>query len=378
MKILFVNICEKRAYEGHKLADSEWINELAMLGDVDVICPSVKWYNEIKIHARVIPFDAELRTKGRKILQSKLINRGIIRRFNPYIHLSNHNLYKFVERLDAKNHYDIIFAAHLDLIMFLLHYRHSKIINKIFVLEHTPEWYENKYIRKCFDLSKNRLQHITMEKFCVPIYVKKYGVSKNRVHCIPHPYNRIKQVNRENIEKYEVIGLSNSNSPDEIAQIIKWELRTGFFRDHKIKVLLRSPKKENEFDDGWLTVIVGRLNLSFEDYYSYILHAKVLILPFDKSFGARTSGTIIDALSNEKCVIGTEFKTMVGYSKNYTAVCACYKNMNELGECIKSVLEFQRNTDKMQKDFLKFAQDRSLDSIKKYMLKAFDKIVESN
>lgn len=371
MRILFVNICEKRAFEGHRLHDSEWINGLAMFGEVDVICPSRNWYQGLDLHARIIPFDAQAVTKGDKFWHSKAVNRGIIRRLDPFVHLSSHNLYRFVEKLDQKRHYAFIFAAHLDPIMFLAHSWCSPITGKLFVLEHTPELYKNRYVRICLERTKNRVHHVTMEKICVPMYVNRYGIDRDKVHAIPHPCNKIPDIKENTDADFAVVGLSNSNSPQKVAQIIAWEKKSGYFRKHHIKAVFRSPDKNQVYDDGWLRVITGRLSLSLDDYYSYIKNAAVLVLPFDENFGARTSGTIIDALSNKKCCIGTAFPTMKGYAREYRAVCRVYRTITELEKALAEILGKNSGQKAVEEDFNSFEKDRSMDSMKVYMEKAF-------
>ena len=117
--------------------------------------------------------------------------------------------------------------------------------------------------------------------------------------------------------------------------------------------------------------IADAVILSLDDYYSYIKNAAVLVLPFDENFGARTSGTIIDALSNKKCCIGTAFPTMKGYAREYRAVCRVYRTIPELEKALAEILGKNSGQKAAEEDFNSFEKDRSMDSMKVYMEKAF-------
>ena len=50
-RFLYVNICEKDAYRGHKLFDMEYASILSTIGEVDVIEPEEGWY---EAHRKVL------------------------------------------------------------------------------------------------------------------------------------------------------------------------------------------------------------------------------------------------------------------------------------------------------------------------------------
>lgn len=366
MKILYVNISEERAYEGHKLFDMEWAEGLSMISDVDLIQPSEGWFSNDNGRVNLITYNQNL--KGITWLSRGIFNKGLLKRIDLYQKAKNARLYKFIENLDEKNNYDVILAAHLDYLMFLFRFWNSKITKKLYMIEHSPEIYSKWVYRDTSLFFKNQIYHVVMEKAAVRFYIEKMHISPNRIKYIPHPLNQVDYLGKSDVKKYNVVALSNSNSDKKIKKIIEQEERVGFLRKKRISMIVRS--KEIEYDSEYLKVFTGRLSLSFEEFYGYILKSDVVVLPFGEEFGARTSGTIIDGLSNNKPVIGTSFATMCQYADEYPSVCKVYNTIDELCLLIE---EFVKNKEERQMtlDFNSFKNSRSKSAMKKLYLDSF-------
>lgn len=358
-RFLYVNICEQNAYRGHKLFDMEYAAILSTIGVVDMIAPEEDWYKTNK-NINIILYDPARDIKRLTTSILKKIDKGFIHRISPYTHLCNYKILSQVEKLDRQYHYTAIIAAHLDIFAYAVFRKKSPLSNKLFVIEHTPSAYSHKIIRKVFNITKNKITHLVMEKAALDIYENLYGVRKDRLWYLPHPYNEIKINKRE--KQYSIVGISNSNSSALINKLIEMEKQIKFFKNNKIKAIFRSSSEI--FDNGWLKVIKGCLGLSFEEYYSYILNADLLVAPFEVDFGARTSGTIIDGLSNGIPSIGSSFITMIQYSNEYPNACKVFDNLNEMCDMIVDYLKnMEAYKFNARHDFDNFRRERSVENI---------------
>lgn len=366
MRILYVNICEERAYTGHRLFDVEWAEGLSMIGKVDLIQPHENWFQNVTENINLITYDYN--SHDHSVLNTAFFHKGLLERIDLHHHVVNGRLFRYIEKLDAVNRYDVILAAHMDYLMFNLRFWNSKLTKKIYLLEHSPVIYKNKYYRLACALFKNKIKHIVMEKAALSYYTDKLCVKEKLVKHVPHPLNIITEMDTNTINTYKIVGLSNSNSDLEIQKIVEFEKSTNYFKEHEISVILRA--KSIKFNDGALTVFTGKFGLSFHDFYSYVLNADMLLLPFPTDFGARTSGTIIDGLSNRKPVLGTMFETMIQYSKDYPEICKTYCTVDEMIEKIKCF--FKGECIQSQKDdFERFLNDRSPEKMKHIYMETF-------
>lgn len=357
MKILYANLKEHGAIKGHKLFDMHWAQIFSQIGDVDVLCPSERWYGNIPPGINIISFNPETYLIKNKIINSKIFSRGYLARLCLYFRAISYEYLKYACYLDNKKHYDVIVFSTLDVLSFALGFRKFRSPKKIFIIEHMLSMYEKEADQVFYSCYKNKVNHIVMEKGAVPIYINTHGIKQELLNYIPHPLNTIAQDKILKVDwYYDVVGISNSNSEQEIKSIIEFETDKGFFRKNRIKVLFRS--KSFVFDDGWLKVISGQAPLLSEEYYTYIDMAKIIVLPFDISFGLRTSGTIIDALSNNTCVLGSEFATMKQYETEYPLICHTYGTTAELFGKIKYMLKTDR-TQSINLEFASFKNERS-------------------
>ena len=366
-RFLYVNICEKDAYRGHKLFDMEYASILSTIGEVDVIEPEEGWYEANK-NINIILYDPAQDINKFTTHILKKLEKGFIQRISPYIHLCNYNILKQVEKLDRKYNYTTIIAAHLDLFAYIVFRKKSSLNNKLFVIEHMPSAYLHKFMRKAFNITKNKMTHLVMERVAIEFYENEYGVQKDKLQYLPHPFNEIK-INKGK-KQYNIVGISNSNSPAFIRNLIEMEKQISFFKNNEIKAIFRTGSET--FDNGWLKVIKGCLGLSFEEYYSYILNADLIVAPFETDFGARTSGTIIDGLSNGIPVIGSSFITMMQYSNEYPNACKVFGDLKEMCDMI---VDYLKNAEaykvNAQQDFDNFRLERSVENIADNFMKLF-------
>ncbi len=364
MRILYINICSINAYLGHKLFDVEWCKNLSEIGLVDLVQPSKGWYSNIPPNINIITFEAEKHVKHERFFKSAIVNFGRLHRLEPYRHACNAAILNFVKELDKKNHYDLIISAHFDIIVQFFCHPGKKLLNKMYLIEHLPPLYMSRPLKALYDFNKNNINHITMERKSVQILQDKVGIRSDRIYYVPHPVNEISiNTNIKCDSYYDIIGLSNSNSDILIHQIIQYEEQNNYFMRKGIRVLIRS--HDIEYDNGYLKVFKGRLNLSYDEFYTYIIKAKLMLILFPLSFGFQTSGTIIDALSFRVISIGTKFDTYTSYCEDYPNACISFEGIDELISSIEMNLD-KKNQDSFD-DFDRFYENRTGNSMRGYL-----------
>lgn len=367
-KILYANVRERASVRGHIYFDSQWVNQLSNLYDVDLLCLQENWYKDISNDVNQIVYEPEQHIRLRKLWKSKIFQQGILSHLSLYEHNISRAIFNYICKLDKINNYDYIIFSTFDVMNLSVNYGKISNPKKIFLIEHKIDIYNQKALRVFFDLYKNKVNHIVMEKDGIDYLKENYSIDKNLIHYIPHPLNVVREEKKDDLINYDVVGISNSNSEDDIQKIIDMEIRDKFFESNKIKVLLRT--KSIEYEDKWLKIIAGNVNLTFQEYYTYIVNSGVVILPFDISFGLRSSGTIIDAFSNHVPIIGTDFSTMRQYNKEYKEICRIYHSVDELKSLILDMVQVK--TEKMNGCFEKFIEDRSDMGMQKYIKNTFN------
>lgn len=212
----------------------------------------------------------------------------------------------------------------------------------------------NKIKQFVFALYKNKINHIVFED-----YIKKYLKNEFKIYSkimvMPHSLNKNEYIKNTNV--YDLVGLSNSNNEEIIYSIIQYEMKTKEFEKRKIFVILKS--KKYRYDDGYLKVLNGYL--SNLDYNKYINGAKYIFIPFPKYFCYRESGTLMDALSNNKKIIASDIMLVNEYSKLYPEICFVFRDIMD----IVSILLENRNTSMQleEEEFKTFRMKHSHESL---------------
>lgn len=340
-KILYCNCRDSWTIEGHKYFDVKWVNLLAECMDTTLLWPEDSWYNDVRNDVKKIIYNPEKDINKKRIPNWKIWEKGFLKRLCIKNHSKNKLIIKKVIDIDKENHYDYILISTLDLISFIMAKPNFKNLDKIYVIQHQCGAYSKKTMRFLFSLLKNKIHYIVMESDGIEYMSREYGIKKDRIHYIPHMLNPVKKQEDNKQKLYHIVGISNSNDEQEIKKIIDLEKEDGFFEKNRIFAIFRS--QSIEFEDEYLKVFAGRLNLSFQEYYSYIVNAKLILLPFSVEFGLRSSGTIMDAFSNHIPIAGSPFLTMLQYQKQFPNICMTYSSMKELKEIIKKVLAREEN-----------------------------------
>lgn len=355
---------------GHKLFDIEWVKSLSKIGKVDLISIQDEWYDNVPKDIKVNLYNPDKNMISRRFFQSIFCMNRLMKHLDLYSHVYCFKMMKFVREIEKKEHYDFLVFPTVDCLAFpFFYYLLTDNTKKIFIIEHMLSAYERPIPRRFFDIYKNQVNHIIMEKNAIDLWQKKYNIPIGCLHYIPHPANNVKCDILKRPYYYQVVGISNSNDDEYIKLIIEFEEKKHWFKKMNIHALLRS--KTYTFNDGWLEVFRGNVNLSLEEFYTHIHRAKVIILPFSKSFGMRSSGTIIDALSNRIPLVGTPFSALLAYSNEYPQTCHIYYSIDGLISLVASLLSQEKETVLQAKEFDCFFQERTGDGYLHFLKEVF-------
>ena len=295
MKILLAEALPTR---GHRVLLIHTYEILSKQHDVTTIIPQ----EEIKdgINAIINPY-GYFSKKGNKINEwmcflqySKRIIKQISREFN-------------------NNDYDCLILLTYEEITLYLFNKYLKKQNKIFIMQHVNVDIASRSKIRRFALKKNlnRFNNIVQCGFIYEYLRKNYKTTNTIVW--PHPLNIMDSKGIQEIQERKFVGLSYSNDESYIEKIIDHEKETSFFENNNIKLILKSQK--NSFDNGYLKVVKGYI--SNEDYDQWINTSIGLVMLFPYSFKYRMSGTLMDALSNNKVLLSTGIKLIEAASPNY-------------------------------------------------------------
>ena len=186
---------------------------------------------------------------------------------------------------------------------------------------------ESKIHRLAYELLNRRVYSVVLGGFIKDFLVFSLKTDPRMVSVLPHPLNTVDDISESDID---CVGISNSNDDSIVEKIIEKEKKEGIIRKNGLKVILKS--KNYKFDNGYLKIISGFIDS--EIYDDYISRAKCIFLPFPLSFKSRMSGTLIEALSNRKSVIGTNIPAVVHAEKCYSTVIKRYNESTFIDDII--------------------------------------------
>lgn len=214
----------------------------------------------------------------------------------------------------------------------------------------------NNIKRIIFNSYKNKVKHVVFEQYMKEYLIGNVGVEADRIFVLPHPLNSNFKKKSKKFE-YRCAGLSNSNDEELINKLIKYEQEQQIFKKNSQRVVLKS--KEREFDDGYLKVIKGFLDKDIYD--DYINKAECILVPFSQKFRYRMSGTLVDAFSNNKTVLGNNIPIIEMYAKKYPHICKVFMNEYEVAKA-KCFFSLEKD---VEVEFEKFKEEHSVENLEK-------------
>lgn len=336
-KVLYVEMLEDNY--GNKRLDDEVIRSLNTFCDV-IVCGMDNWYLPLpdSVHFEKISYKN----------YPKVLKQFAKRYWVPYQNV------KMAGKLFKKCNIDNVIFASYHLYVSALLPIFFKDLTKVYVMNHNNIDYMDvsKIGNYLFKLYGTKVNHIVFEEFILEYIYKRYDVSRSMIHVIPHPMNRILD---KKFVRYDCVGISNSNDEEWIKAFIAFEKSSKMLINNNLRVILRS--KNQYFDDGALNVINGFL--SDEEYYDYICSSKYILILFPKTFRYRMSGTIVDALSNNIPVIGTDIPLIRSYAKKYDNIVYCIDRPEDI---MKILIRYKKNVE-VEKQFLDFKKAHSFEVI---------------
>lgn len=315
MRILFYN-CVYRP--GHMYFDTKMIEYLSDISEQLVVLQPDNWFQVHK--SNIVYSNCELPQN----------NTAKFKRFSTWT-ISTNNSLKAIRKIKQFDP-DVVVIGEYELSTFgitipLLRAACSKIV----VVNHNNIDQLAKYglKRLMFNWYKNKIYHCTLEPFIKEYAQKCLGVREDRVFCWPHPAEPMKsQMSKKDYKKekantslkVDIIGLSQSNDERFIQSLIRQEIENSVFKNNNLHVVLKS--KEVSFDDGFLTVIKGWIDIdTYDDYYN---NTCGVLVAFPSTFQYRVSATLIEAIRDNIQVLGSDIELMRYYNKEYPNICKIY------------------------------------------------------
>lgn len=231
----------------------------------------------------------------------------------------------------------------------------------IYIVHHNnTDELKNKIKRSFFKLYRNRVEHIVFEDFIKEYLVNRIGVKEENVYVVPHPLSINISDNMKSScnDTIDCLGISNSNDEDFIDDLINLEKQNSIFKKNGYKLVLRS--KKQEFDNGSLKVISGYLDR--EIYDAYYTSCKSVLVPLSKQFCYRMSGTLVDALSNGKIVLGSDVELINKYSEKYPSICKKFDSAEDFVNKLKLI---SRGNSSIESEINKYQEHHSHENIAK-------------
>lgn len=278
------------------------------------------------------------------------------------------NVRRVIQYAKENNISDIVCLTYGDFGLFLSQLLIPSQIN-LYIMHHAnvDSICRSRIKNLMFNTYKNKYTHIVLCGF-IGNYLKNCLGVDTSVLVWPHPLNSVTVSQEETI--YDCVGLSNSNDEKIIDQIIELEKHTGILKKNNLHVLLKA--SHNRFDNGYLQVFNGFIDKVLFD--NYISKARCLFMPFPDSYQLRMSGTLMDALSNNKILLGSNIP-VTKYSKEmYPNIVRIF----DIDTFINTILEFKTKNAEFDKEFALFKYNHSDEYLAPLMISSLTEDMQLN
>lgn len=209
--------------------------------------------------------------------------------------------------------------------------------NRIIVFDHdTVDAIKNKYELRRFNKYKNSVSHIVFDDFIKEGMIEKYGVNKELIYVLVHPLKDINIIinKHSNSNKQKLIISTGWESDELLIQDIFLNLKdSSLLQQNNIKLVIRSSKIS--YADEHLEIFTGVL--SDQEYLNLYKKADAVLLPYEKSYGMRYSGSALDTLENGKILIGRDIPLMKSFRSKYPNNCFVFDDFKDMIEIINNI-----------------------------------------
>ena len=270
---------------------------------------------------------------------------------------TNRNIKYVFEYAESHNIETIICLTYDDFGLFFSQYLLKKKMN-VYLMHHAniDALKRSSLKRLFFHTYCKKVRHIVQCEF-LSEYFSQIIPEIDDIIIWPHPLNQINKTALSNAI-YDCVGLSTSNDDSVICEIIENEKNHETLKNNGLKVILKS--NNYEFDNGYLRVIKGFIEQDL--FENYVINSRSLLMPFPETFKMRMSGTLMDALSNKKHLIGTEIPIVLRSKKTYPEIVHLYTL-----ESFASLLKKIAKSDKVESQFNEFITFHSDTHLSKLM-----------
>lgn len=262
-----------------------------------------------------------------------------------------------ISKIAKEENVDAVIVSTYDIRIFAIGKSMFKNNSNFYLFSHSNvDLLKNSMYRSLFNTFKNKYNHIVFEDYIAEALANEYKVNKELLHVISHcSYESNKQLRSNDV--FDCIALSYSNDENIINKIIEIEKEEKILMRSKKRMLIKS--KIRTYDNGYLQVINTRL--SDEEYNQLFNSAKIVCLPFSDKYRYRVSGNMIDALSNFKKVLATNFEFATYYKSKYPSIIEIVDEPRSLVEYVSHMNHLVLLTN--ESDFELFQREHSFEKV---------------
>lgn len=221
---------------------------------------------------------------------------------------------------------------------------------EVYVVDHaTLDDLKTEYGKKRFNKYKNLVTHIVLDSFIKQGMSSVFSVREDNIKVLIHPIKSCKVISNKSAQK--VIISTGWESDETLISCICEKLKdNNLLKDNNCKVIIRSSSLKYESEN----LVIFNDVLSEEEYMELYQNASAVLLPYEKSYGYRFSGSAMDALAHNKVLIGRNIPVMQSLKLNYKKNCLLFDECEDL---IKIILENNFVPDK--DDHIQFLNNHS-------------------
>ena len=349
MKILFFDSLFPR---GHININSNYINLLQSKIEM-FICARKGWF-ECNVNVKYV--DANW------FYPSEVKCSNFIYRLRVFLNCIK--LRKIIEEVKP----DIVYVASYDIVSFFLAFPFLYFCrNKIILQEHNNvDQLDNRVKSLLYSFYKNKLNHFVLEDYIKERLIQ-LNVKGHLIHVVPHPLP--KAADFEQDTERLIVGLSNSNDEGIVSNVFKEYQNTNFLKDLKYKLVIKA--KKLSYNDEYLKIFNGWITK--EEYTNYSKNSSFYIIPFStKGYSYRVSAVLLEAISNGKFILASNFLLAKFYANKYPGICQIFDEPSEIPFLIKSI-----NKKQYFESRRRFIADHSDESIKKAFIASIKSVLNS-
>ena len=348
-KILYLDFMY---YTGHVRSNKNFIKALCKFSNVYALS-QMNYFDEYREELNTLDTIRIIEKKNLNLCNGQLLNR-----------ISSLKVMLQSALLARKIRPNYIFVSSFDTIAFKFgRFLFGKTENMYLLHTINIDELSNNIMRKIFETYKNKVNHVVFEQYMKDYLINEIGIESNRIFVLPHPLNENSESSSVKELEYACVGLSNSNDEELIDTLIELEKEKSIFKSNCKKVILKS--KDKEFDNGYLKVFKGFLDKNVYD--NYINKSECVIVPFPKVFRYRMSGTLVDAFSNDKIILGNDIPIIQTYAKKYPEICKIFASASDVAEEICLC----RTSNGKESEFKKFKSDHSIETLERTFMTMF-------